>query len=125
MGLSACIARSVLDHMPKKAMQSYYKPTSCCPHNCSSFRQLLQPLKMSEGDLKPRTEAKKPEKEEEEEVDIDLNDPAVSDAAVKIQAKFRGMQIRKKVKPATEGDSKEETEKKSNETKAEVKKEAE
>jgi hypothetical protein len=31
----------------------------------------------------------------EEEVDIDLNDPDVNDAAVKIQAAFRGHQVRK------------------------------
>ena len=37
------------------------------------------------------------DKEEEEEIDIDLEDPDVGEAAVKIQAGFRGMQARKEV----------------------------
>ena len=35
---------------------------------------------------------------EEEEVDIDLNDPEVGAAALKIQAGFRGFQTRKEMK---------------------------
>ncbi|XP_019613447.1 PREDICTED: ABC transporter F family member 4-like isoform X1 [Branchiostoma belcheri] len=49
-------------------------------------------------------EANKPA-EEEEEIDIDLNDPEVANAAAKIQAGFRGHQVRKgmkKDKPAEE-----------------------
>ena len=34
----------------------------------------------------------------EEEVDIDLNDPSVAEAAVKIQATFRGHMTRKTLK---------------------------
>lgn len=36
--------------------------------------------------------------EEQEEVDIDLNDPDVEQAALKIQAGFKGYQARKEVK---------------------------
>ena len=39
-----------------------------------------------------------PDKQEEEEIDIDLNDPEVADAALKIQAGFRGHQSRQKLK---------------------------
>ena len=39
----------------------------------------------------------KPEKPEEEEVDIDLNDPEVEQAALKIQSKFRGFKSKKAV----------------------------
>ena len=35
---------------------------------------------------------------DEEEVDIDLNDPSVAEAAVKIQATFRGHMTRKTLK---------------------------
>ena len=34
---------------------------------------------------------------EEEEIDIDLNDPAVEDAAIKIQAQFKGFKARKEI----------------------------
>lgn len=37
-------------------------------------------------------------KEEEEEVDIDLNDPDVEKAAVKIQAGFKGFKARQEIK---------------------------
>lgn len=36
--------------------------------------------------------------EEQEEVDIDLNDPDVEQAALKIQAGFKGYQARKEIK---------------------------
>ena len=39
-----------------------------------------------------QAEASKPE---EEAIDIDLNDPAVEDAAIKIQAQFKGFMARK------------------------------
>ena len=39
-----------------------------------------------------------PEKQEEEEVDIDLNDPEVEAAAVKIQAGFKGFKARQEIK---------------------------
>ena len=55
--------------------------------------------------------------QEEEEIDIDLNDPEVGNAAVKIQAGFRGHQTRKAMKnkdaddlPAEEGPTKQEDE---------------
>ena len=40
-------------------------------------------------------------KEQEEEIDIDLNDPDVEKAALKIQAQFKGFKGRKS-KPSTE-----------------------
>jgi hypothetical protein len=44
-------------------------------------------------------EKKVPEKvEETEEIDIDLNDPDVEKAAIKIQASFKGFQSRKEMK---------------------------
>ncbi|KAK7091894.1 sperm surface protein Sp17-like [Littorina saxatilis] len=46
----------------------------------------------------PKPDEHEPAKqEEEEEIDIDLNDPAVEDAAVKIQAQFKGFMARKKL----------------------------
>ena len=43
-------------------------------------------------------EKKVPEKvEETEEIDIDLNDPDVEKAAIKIQASFKGFQARKDI----------------------------
>lgn len=38
------------------------------------------------------------EKKEDEEVDIDLKDPEVEKAALKIQAGFKGMQARQEIK---------------------------
>ena len=38
--------------------------------------------------------------QEEEEIDIDLDDPDVGKAAVKIQAGFRGLQARRQVQAA-------------------------
>ena len=43
------------------------------------------------------------EAKEEEEIDIDLDDPEVADAALKIQAGFKGHQARKEVKKLKEG----------------------
>ncbi|XP_063441380.1 abnormal spindle-like microcephaly-associated protein homolog isoform X6 [Mytilus trossulus] len=48
-----------------------------------------------------KTEAKKEEKQEEE-VDIDLEDPATADAALKIQAGFRGYKTRKELQGQVE-----------------------
>ncbi|CBY38884.1 unnamed protein product [Oikopleura dioica] len=39
-------------------------------------------------------EEEKPKENQEEEIDIDLNDPATEEAATKIQAAFRGHQVR-------------------------------
>lgn len=50
-----------------------------------------------------KEEEEKKVNEEEEEVDIDLNDPDVATAALKIQAGFRGLQDRQKVKALKEG----------------------
>ena len=44
-----------------------------------------------------QTEVSPPQKEEEEEVDIDLTDPDVENAAIKIQAGFKGYKTRKEV----------------------------
>jgi hypothetical protein len=44
-----------------------------------------------------QTEEKKEEKKEEEEVDIDLDDPNTENAALKIQAGFRGYKTRKEI----------------------------
>jgi hypothetical protein len=54
-------------------------------------------------------EEKKGQKEAEEEViDIDLNDPEVEQAATKIQAGFKGHQVRKELKQKKDGDNQEE-----------------
>ncbi|XP_041470803.1 fibrous sheath CABYR-binding protein-like [Lytechinus variegatus] len=75
--------------------------------------QAEEPAAETTQEEAPATEESK--KEEEEEVDIDLNDPQVQDAAVKIQAGFKGMKVRKQMKegkseagdeePPTEGDA--------------------
>jgi len=55
----------------------------------------------TETDVKEKEADKtEPSKNEadEEEVDIDLNDPSVAEAAVKIQATFRGHMTRKTLK---------------------------
>ncbi|XP_076112228.1 uncharacterized protein LOC143080326 isoform X3 [Mytilus galloprovincialis] len=59
--------------------------------------------KKSETEVKTeeKTEAKKEEKQEEE-VDIDLEDPATADAALKIQAGFRGYKTRKELQGQVE-----------------------
>ena len=41
-------------------------------------------------------------KKEEEEVDIDLNDPEVEKAAIKIQSGFKGYKVRRELKDKTE-----------------------
>lgn len=43
-------------------------------------------------------DTKETSKQDEEEVDIDLNDPDVEKAAIKIQAGFKGFQARKDIK---------------------------
>jgi len=48
----------------------------------------------------------------DEEVDIDLNDPEVGKAAVKIQAGFKNYMARKKPEPKEDEEAKEEAEKK-------------
>lgn len=59
------------------------------------------PVPQSDEAPKPQTEsASEPEsgiKENDEEVDIDLNDPEVAQAALKIQTGFRGHIARKEV----------------------------
>ncbi|XP_077985982.1 uncharacterized protein LOC144440474 isoform X15 [Glandiceps talaboti] len=64
---------------------------------------------------------------EEEEIDIDLNDPEVEKAAVKIQAGFKGLKARKSVKEMKEqsGEKTEETEAAIEEVPAEQEKEGE
>jgi len=44
-----------------------------------------------------KTETEKIEKKADEEIDIDLNDPEVANSAAKIQASFKGKQVRKEV----------------------------
>lgn len=53
--------------------------------------------------------------EEQEEVDIDLNDPDVEQAALKIQAGFKGYQARKEIKDKMSNEAKEEAVKKEEE----------
>ena len=48
--------------------------------------------------LQEKTTEEAPKKEEEEEVDIDLTDPDVENAALKIQAGFKGMKARQEIK---------------------------
>ncbi|XP_076112231.1 uncharacterized protein LOC143080326 isoform X6 [Mytilus galloprovincialis] len=63
----------------------------------------VQTTQKSETEVKTeeKTEAKKEEKQEEE-VDIDLEDPATADAALKIQAGFRGYKTRKELQGQVE-----------------------
>ncbi|XP_060585649.1 merozoite surface protein 9-like isoform X2 [Ruditapes philippinarum] len=68
---------------------------------------------LKESKTEQKTEEKVDDKKEEEEVDIDLKDPEVEKAALKIQAGFKGMQARqeiKAIKDAQESEKKEETE---------------
>ena len=50
--------------------------------------------------FKKKVESVEPAAQEEEEIDIDLDDPDVGKAAVKIQAGFRGLQARRQVQAA-------------------------
>ncbi|CAH1796274.1 unnamed protein product [Owenia fusiformis] len=59
----------------------------------------------TQEEQKQETAAVEDKKPEEEEVDIDLNDPEVEQAAIKIQAGMRGMQARKKVQEKKEATS--------------------
>lgn len=68
------------------------------------FICILQPLveqeeekKEEEEEKEEKKEEEEKKKEEEEEIDIDLNDPEVEKAAVKIQASFKGFKARKEV----------------------------
>ncbi|XP_066301499.1 neurofilament heavy polypeptide-like isoform X2 [Branchiostoma lanceolatum] len=60
-----------------------------------------QPPSAPPADDGPKTDGEAAQPKEEEEVDIDLNDPEVASAAAKIQAGFRGHQVRKGMKKDT------------------------
>ncbi|XP_046353038.1 abnormal spindle-like microcephaly-associated protein homolog isoform X3 [Haliotis rufescens] len=62
-------------------------------------------------ELKERLAAEEKKAEEEEEVDIDLNDPDVEKAAIKIQAGFKGFKARKEVQEVKSKDSEQPQEK--------------
>ena len=64
---------------------------------------------LSEQEISASTERTET-KEDEEEIDIDLEDPEVADAALKIQAGFKGHQARKEVKAMKEAKEPMETE---------------
>ncbi|VDI75235.1 Hypothetical predicted protein [Mytilus galloprovincialis] len=72
-------------------------------HQTRKEMQSKTDVKKSETEVKTeeKTEAKKEEKQEEE-VDIDLEDPATADAALKIQAGFRGYKTRKELQGQVE-----------------------
>ncbi|XP_067676888.1 triadin-like isoform X1 [Haliotis asinina] len=61
--------------------------------------------------VKERLPSKDVKTEEEEEVDIDLNDPDVEKAAIKIQAGFKGFKARKEVQEVKPKDSEQPQEK--------------
>ncbi|XP_063441383.1 glutamic acid-rich protein-like isoform X9 [Mytilus trossulus] len=72
-------------------------------HQTRKEMQSKTDVKKSDTEVKTeqKTEAKKEEKQEEE-VDIDLEDPATADAALKIQAGFRGYKTRKELQGQVE-----------------------
>ena len=68
-------------------------------------RKEVQEIKKSYGESgKHESQNATENKNEEEEIDIDLEDPDVEDAAVKIQAGFKGMKARKEVQEMKKGD---------------------
>lgn len=58
--------------------------------------------KQTEEESKPTEEEAKPAEGEKQDVDIDLNDPEVEKAAVKIQAGFKGFKTRQEIKAKQE-----------------------
>lgn len=65
-----------------------------------------------DGEAEPTTEgstqepaADAPEQPQEEEIDIDLNDPEVEKAAIKIQSSFKGFKTRKDMSAKKEDSS--------------------
>ena len=70
----------------------------------SQARKQVQAMKDEKETDSAPAEGNEQPKEENEEIDIDLEDPEVADAAVKIQAGFRGHQTRKQMKTAKEGE---------------------
>ncbi|XP_069115705.1 neurofilament heavy polypeptide-like [Argopecten irradians] len=92
----------------------------------ASFKGLrARKAKVRKDSAPTQTEEKTVEKQEED-VDIDLDDPETAQAALKIQAGFRGYKTRKEVKEnlQTEGKPSEETPQTEGETKTEQKEEA-
>ena len=65
-----------------------------------SVDQWRHQIEQENVEIKKSQERLQPEqkKEDEEEIDIDLKDPEVENAALKIQAKFKGFKSRQKPK---------------------------
>ena len=103
-------------HKTRKEMQSREKDESA-PTEEKKEESAPTETK-TEGTV--QTEEKKEEKKEEEEVDIDLDDPNTENAALKIQAGFRGYKTRKELQGQTKDDKPTETDSKT-ETKEETK----
>ncbi|XP_060079840.1 titin-like [Ylistrum balloti] len=57
-----------------------------------------------ESESSPSGETQENKEEDKEDVDIDLNDPETAQAALKIQAGFRGYKTRKEVKESLQGE---------------------
>merc|ERR1712131_247573 len=75
----------------------------------SAFRGHQVRQEMSNGETEATaTEATTETKNEEEVIDIDLNDPQTEEAAVKIQAAFRGHQTRTEMAASQEVEKTEE-----------------